>query len=254
MTRRLTIEWPDPAPFREREGRPIRLLAVSDTLDKALEEQRNRQAMGPIDLILGCGDLDCEELSFIADGFDAPLIYVYGNHDAEQRWKACKATVPEAMASGAVHREAGIAIAGLTWPGSRGAGASRSERQAWSQALTLATRRLGHDDPLIVLSHVPPLGLGDIPGNGYHRGFRGYLWLMRRLSPRLWLHGHTPLAGVSTWHVQDGATTLVNATGAVVIELYPVGAAPREAPAPEPATAAPAGPRDVAGEHSGERR
>ncbi len=228
MTKRLAIEWPDDSPFRDRDGAPIRLLAVSDTLEPALEDQRNRQAIGPVDVILGCGDLDPDELSFIADGFDAPLMYVYGNHDSEARWKACKATCPVPMPSGSVHREAGISIAGLTWPGPRGSGAARSERLAWSQALTLATKRLGHQDPLIVVSHVPPLGLGDIAGNGYHRGFRGYLWLMHRLAPRLWLHGHTPLAAAPTWHIEHETTTLVNATGAVVIELYPTGGLPSD--------------------------
>jgi predicted phosphodiesterase len=228
VSRRLILEWPDAAPFKDRDGRPIRLLAVSDVLDPTLVEQRNRKAMGPIDLILGCGDLDCADLSFVADGFDAPLVYIHGNHDSEVRWAACKLTCPEALRSTAIHREAGLSIAGLTWPGARGLRAERSERKAWSQALRLATRHLGHEEPVIVISHVPPYGAGDIPGNGYHRGFRGYLWLMRRLAPPLWIHGHTPLAAASDWHISRGPTTLINATGAVVIELYAPGMLPAE--------------------------
>lgn len=231
MTRHLTIEWPDPAPFKNRGGAPIRLLAVSDQLDPTLLNRRNREAIGPIDLIVGCGDLDCDDLSFIVDGFNAPLVYVHGNHDSDARWAACKSYCPEAILSTALHREVGLGIAGLTWPGPRGPRAARSERTAWSQALRLATRRLGRPDPVIVISHVPPLGVGDIPSNGYHRGFRGYLWLLRRLEPPLWLHGHTPLAATSDRHIKRGPTTLVNATGAVVIDLYPPGsgAGPEEA-------------------------
>jgi len=30
MTRRLSVTWPDPAPFAPRDGRPIRILADSD--------------------------------------------------------------------------------------------------------------------------------------------------------------------------------------------------------------------------------
>ena len=65
MTRRLTIEWPDPAPFRDRDGMPIRILAVSDILEPTLTDARNRIAIAPVDFIVGCGDLDQDDLAFI---------------------------------------------------------------------------------------------------------------------------------------------------------------------------------------------
>ena len=221
MTRRLTIEWPDPAPFRGRDGAPIRLLAVSDVLEPTLIDRRNRAAVSPVDLIVGCGDLDCDDLAFIADGFNAPILYVPGNHDTPERWKQCQDFCPEAIHSTAILRRVGLSIGGLTWPGHRGKGGNRSERTAWSQAMRLATRRLGRLDPMIVLSHVPPLGAGDVATDPYHRGFKGYRWLLERLEPTLWLHGHTPLAATSEWKIQIGATTIVNVTGAVVIDLLP---------------------------------
>lgn len=219
MTRRLSLEWPDPAPFRGRDGAPIRLLAVSDTLDPTLLDKRNREAVGVIDLIVGCGDLESDDLSFIADGFNAPLVYVHGNHDADERWGLYGNLCSQATRSTAVQNLAGLSLAGLTWPGARGKDAVRSERLAWNQSLRLAARRMGKTSPLIVVSHMPPFGAGDVPDGTYHRGFRGYRWLMDRLAPPLWLHGHTPLAGTTQWHIRAGNTTLINATGAVVIEL-----------------------------------
>lgn len=233
MTRHLSIEWPDPDPFRDRGGSPIRLLAISDQFNPALRDERSRRAIGPVDLIVGCGDLDCEDLAFLADGFNVPLVYVHGNHDAGPRWDATKAYCPEAIRSAATQREAGLIIAGLSWPGRRGPGAHRSEGGAWRQALRLAARRMGRSRPVMVISHVPPVGAGDMPSAaGYHRGFRGYSWLMGRLRPPLWLHGHTPLAATTEWHIQRGSTTLVNVTGAVVIEIWAPGsrAASRAAP------------------------
>ena len=221
MTRHVSFQWPDPAPFRGRGGAPIRLLAVSDVLDPTLVDKRNREAVGTIDLIVGCGDLDCHDLSFIADGFNAPLVYVHGNHDADERWASYGKFCPQAIQSTAVQKHAGLSIAGLSWPGARGKSATRSERLAWNQSLRLAVRRLGRTGPLIVISHVPPFGAGDVPDGDYHRGFRGYRWLMDRVAPPLWLHGHTPLAGTTDWRIQVGSTTLINATGAVVIELLP---------------------------------
>jgi Icc-related predicted phosphoesterase len=87
--------------------------------------------------------------------------------------------------------------------------------------MRLATRRLGHLEPMIVLSHVPPLGIGDVPTDAYHRGFKGYRWLLERLEPTLWLHGHTPLAATTNGSSQVGGTTVINVTGAVVIDLLP---------------------------------
>jgi hypothetical protein len=251
MPRRLTIQWPDPAPFRGRDGAPIRLLAVSDVLEPTLVDGRNRSAIAPLDLIVGCGDLDCDDLAFLADSLNAPLVYVKGNHDTDARWEQCADFCPEAIHSTSILRRAGLLLAGLTWPGKPGKMGNRSERTAWNQVLRLATRRFAQPEPIIVLSHVPPVGAGDVATDPYHRGFKGYRWLLERLEPTLWLHGHTPLAATSDWKVQVGNTTVVNVTGAVVIELLPpkpgtppfprLGTRPRSRPqksgaASEPAT------------------
>jgi len=86
VIRRVTVEWPDPRPFVSREGRPIRLLAVSDEPEPAFEFQRNRDELEPIDGIVGCGDLAPSWLAFLADAFRAPLVYVLGNHDRGGDW------------------------------------------------------------------------------------------------------------------------------------------------------------------------
>ncbi len=223
MTRRLSIEWPDAAPFKGRGREPIRLLAVSDQFDPALSDARSRRALEPIDLIVGCGDLDCDELTFLADGFDVPIAYVLGNHDTDTRWADCEHYCPAAMPSSRVTRECGLAVAGLGWPGKRGKRSSRNELLAWRQALVLALRRLGRSEPLIVITHAPPRGAGDMEDGEFHRGFAGYSWLLRRLKPRLWLHGHTPIAAVDDWQVTRETTTVVNVTGAVLIEIHPPG-------------------------------
>jgi hypothetical protein len=221
MTRRLAIGWPDARPFDGRDGAPIRLLAISDAIEPTLADGRNRARLGAIDLILGCGDLDCDDLAFVADGLNAPLVYVRGNHDSDERWRQCSDQCPDPIHSTAVLHRAGLAVAGLTWPGTRGKMAQRSERTAWSQALGLAARRVGNRDPMIVVSHAPPLSAGDVATDNYHRGFKGYRWLLERLEPTLWLHGHTPLAAAGDWKVQVGKTIVVNVTGAVLIDLLP---------------------------------
>ena len=92
MIHRHSLVWPDARPFSARDGRPIRILAVSDEVDPALRHPANREAVGPIDAILGCGDLEPSELAFLADAFYAPLAFVRGNHDVGIGWRSARRT------------------------------------------------------------------------------------------------------------------------------------------------------------------
>lgn len=61
----------------------MKILAVADTVEPMLFDgfDANRWREVGVDLILGCGDLPAEYLSFLAKAIDAPLMYVRGNHD-----------------------------------------------------------------------------------------------------------------------------------------------------------------------------
>ncbi|HLZ08384.1 MAG TPA: metallophosphoesterase, partial [Chloroflexota bacterium] len=64
-----------------------RILAVSDTVDPALYDFFNpeRWLTKGIDVIISCGDLKAEYLSYLVSRFDLPLLYVPGNHDGEYK-------------------------------------------------------------------------------------------------------------------------------------------------------------------------
>jgi uncharacterized protein len=223
VTRRLQLAWRDGRPFRLRAGRPIRLLAASDEPDATLDHAANREALGPIDLIIGCGDLSPDRLAFLADAFGgALLLHVRGNHDRGGPWQA-PAGIPTAAKGIDGRSLPGIAVAGLGWPGRTEGTAIRDETAAWRQVLT--TFGLGLVDgafkPWLVFSHVPPRGVGDSPEDRYHTGFSAYRFVLDRLRPRLWLHGHTALAAVRDPIVEHGPTTVVNVTGSVLVELLP---------------------------------
>jgi uncharacterized protein len=227
MTRRVTVTWPDPRPFEARSGRPIHILAASDEHDRALDRPANRDMLGPIDLIVGCGDLSPERLAFLADAVPAPLVYVRGNHDRGGPWPSPR-RLPSASEGIDVDSLPGIPLLALPWPtGDRGP-AIHDERAAWRQVLSkLKLRLLARPPaPWLVFSHVPPRGAGDTPTDAYHVGFAAYRAALDRLAPPLWLHGHTNVAASPVWQVTCGPTTLVNVTGSVLIELAPPPAAP----------------------------
>ena len=227
MTRRLTVEWPDPEAFEARGGAPIRLLAVSDAPDPALEHEVNRRALGQLDGIVGCGDLEPSYLGFLADAFHVPVAFVRGNHDRGGQWRAMASEAPTPMASGKLTELGAVTIAPFSWPGlGSDRVALRDERRAWwdvfRAARQLFFRRLRRErGPVLIVSHAPPRGVGDAATDQYHLGYAAYRWLLDRLHPPLWLHGHTTPASVTDWRDAHGPTTVPNVTGSVVVELVP---------------------------------
>jgi hypothetical protein len=227
MTRRLSVVWPDARAFEGRDGSPIRLLAVSDDIDPALEHEVNRTALGRIDGIVGCGDLEPSYLAFLGDAFHVPVAYVRGNHDRGGHWGRTVHEAPGSLPSGRLAEIGGLTVAPFEWPGiGTDRAALRDERRAWwdvfRAARALLARRLrGSTGPVLVLSHAPPRGVGDSTADPYHLGYAAYRWLLDRLRPPLWLHGHVTPASVRDWRDACGPTTVVNVTGAVLVELLP---------------------------------
>ena len=222
MTRRVSLIWSDPRPFRARNGRPIRILAASDEPDRALDSAGNREALGSIDLVVGAGDLSPEEVQFLGDAFPAPLVYVRGNHDRGGPWPALD-RLP-AAATGVDDRALpGVTVLALPWPAASDDSAKRDEGSAWRQVVRAVGLRLllPGSRPWLVISHAPPRDAGDTPDDPYHVGFAAYRTVLERLKPRLWLHGHTTWAASRTPIVDRGRTTLINVTGSVLVELRP---------------------------------
>lgn len=227
MTDRLQLTWPDGAAFDGRDGRPIRLLAVSDEVDPALESEATRRTIAPVDAIIGCGDLEPPYLGFLADAFGAPLRYVRGNHDIGASWAAGEQELPEPMPDGKVVDEQGLRL--LAFSGSpiyapyRSPAAAQqvSAGKMWWRVLTALPGALRRP-PLLLVTHAAPRGLNDASDEA-HRGFTAMRWLLERLHPPLWLHGHTALVrrGIDGRTVRHDETLLVNVTGAMVIDLCP---------------------------------
>jgi hypothetical protein len=227
VTDRLQLAWPDPGAFAGRTGRSLQLLAVSDERDPALDSQGSRDGIGHVDLVVGAGDLDPGYLAFLADAFGAPLLYVRGNHDAGEAWETEQEHLPEPMGDGRVHDEGGLRLLGFSGsPRYAPHGRPAIDQQVsgfamWRRVLgafPAAIRRR----PLLVVSHAAPRGCNDADDPA-HRGFAAFRWLLGRLAPPLWIHGHTALVrrGVDARTLRHGPTLLVNVTGAMLIELVP---------------------------------
>lgn len=196
---------------------------MSDEPDPSLDAATTRRRIGGVDLIIGAGDLEPDYLGFVADAFDAPLRYVRGNHDVGAAWSASRRSLlPEPMRDGRVVEEVGLRLLGFSGsPVYNDRGMQVSGLGMWAKAIgswTAAQRAR----PLIVVTHAPPRDMNDDTDRA-HRGFTAFRWLVDRLSPPLWLHGHTALVrrGIDARCARHEGTLFYNCTGATLVELTP---------------------------------
>jgi hypothetical protein len=241
----------------DQPRRAVRVLAVSDVPDEGL--RADLRPVASAELILACGDLPFDYLSYLMNALDIPLAFVPGNHDpdlagyrlsragltlraglpAQPPWPAGAVNV-----DGAVTDVGGLRIAGLGGclryrEGPNQYTDSQQARRAWR--LRAAARRAqwrDHRQVDVLLTHAPPLGVGDGPDPA-HRGFRAYRGLTAALRPGLLLHGHVhpvvpvpsrdrpcrppeegePAGAVLPWSSGSGQTIVRNIAGRHLLDV-----------------------------------
>ena len=209
----------------------VHVLAVSDEVDQRVYVDTGR--VGPIELILACGDLPFEYLGYLMDAFEAPLVFVPGNHDPDvhgYRTARSGLTVQAGLPAtppwppGAVNADglvvdiAGLRIAGLGGSPRYTPGPNQyTQHEQAVRARRLARRaawRRRRDGRAVdvLITHAPPRGVGD-GDDPPHVGFDCLHLLAARLPTPLLLHGHVhPYMGRPA-DVQMGGTVVRNIVG-----------------------------------------
>lgn len=65
----------------------MKILLLADQAEPSLWEHLDRRKLEGVELILSCGDLPAEYLSFLTCFTAAPILYVHGNHDSRYEKK-----------------------------------------------------------------------------------------------------------------------------------------------------------------------
>ena len=153
----------------------MKILALADVESPALWDYFEPDRLKDIDVIISCGDLAPQYLSFLATFFSGPVLYVHGNHDG-----CYEKTPPDGCISieDRIYEYQGVRFLGLGGSMRYKPGPfqftqtemNRRVRRLWFQL----KRRKGFD---VLVAHSPAYGLGD--GEDLtHTGFKAFLRLM----------------------------------------------------------------------------
>lgn len=196
----------------------MKILAVSDRVESILYDKFDEANFPGIDLILSCGDLPPEYLSFLAARFNVPLYYVLGNHDIRfdsKQPNGCTDIHARLVQFRCINV---LGLEGSRWyNGGVHQYTEPQMRKIIRRLRTKIWRKKGVD---IVITHAPPRHIHDAEDQ-CHKGFWAYKWLIDRYSPRYFIHGHIhlnftdPSQRISI--VKE--TKIINAYGYFIFEL-----------------------------------
>ncbi|MGN0975731.1 MAG: metallophosphoesterase [Gemmiger sp.] len=196
----------------------MKILAVSDEESRYLWDYFEPEKLDGIDLIVGCGDLDLNYLTFLATVAHVPLIYVHGNHDGAYD---SAPPVGGICIDDDVFVYRGVRFAGL-------GGSCRYREGPWQFTEAEMKKRVRRLHPKldraggldVLVTHAPLHGCGDF-SDLPHRGFETFRELLDFYKPGLMLHGHIHLnyAPNLPREQQYRSTRIVNAYERCIVEV-----------------------------------
>ncbi len=195
----------------------MKILVLSDLEAPYIWDHFNPQRFSDIDLIISCGDLKAEYLSFVVTMIKAPLFYVHGNHDHDYLINPPDGCI---CIDDKLILYNGIRIMGLGGTQNYNNGPFQySEFQMSKRIMKLYPKLLINKGLDILVSHAPAYGLDD-GSDLCHRGFKCFVKLMNKYSPSYFIHGHQHL----NYHNRQrdsvyNNTTIINAYGYFIFEF-----------------------------------
>ena len=169
----------------------MNILALSDTESPALWDYFDKSRLEGIDVIVSCGDLKAEYLSFLATFAHCPVLYVHGNHDGAYRQEP-----PEGCDCIDDHivEYNGLRILGLGGCRKYHPGPHQYTDQQMRMRIAKLRWQLWRSGGVdIVVTHAAPEGLGDADDPA-HWGFTALRELLDRYQPAYLVHGHVHLS------------------------------------------------------------
>jgi Icc-related predicted phosphoesterase len=207
----------------------MQILTISDVVAREVYSPTAQVRFKDARFVLSCGDLPPSYLEFVVSTLNVPLLYVPGNHDGRGEITESGKTVaaPQGCINidGRITHVAGLWVYGLGGaPWYNGGAHQYTEREMWLRVffllprLLLRERRTGRPFD-IMIAHAAAHGILD--GPGAHRGFKSLRWLVERIQPRFFIHGHVhPSYGYNRQtEAVLGRTRIINTVGYRLLDM-----------------------------------
>lgn len=196
----------------------MKILFIADTEAKAYWDFFKKESFPEVDLIISCGDLKSEYLSFLATMTTVPVLYVHGNHDDNYEKNPPGGCI---CIDGELYEYQGVRILGLggsyRYKEGRNQYTDRQMRKRVRKLRFPLFRSKGFD---ILLTHAPASGLND--GEDLcHMGFPTFNRLIDKYQPKYFVHGHVHMNYGRNIPREDqiAGTKVINAYEKYILEI-----------------------------------
>ena len=196
----------------------MKILTISDEECAALWDYYIPGRLDGYDLIISCGDLNSQYLSFLVTMAKCPVLYVHGNHDggyANRPPEGCDCIDDHIVTYNGV-RILGLGGCRKYHPGPHQY--TETEMRLRIAKLRWKLWRMKGVD--IVVTHAAPEGLGDAEDRA-HWGFESFRKLMDKYHPKYLIHGHVHMSydHKVPREIEYNGTKVINAYERYVIEI-----------------------------------
>ncbi|MDC7223613.1 MAG: metallophosphoesterase [Spirochaetales bacterium] len=220
----------------------MKILCVADHVDPLVYSSSIKERFNDVDLVLGAGDLPISYYEYIISCLNKRLYFVFGNHNLKKysHFKGRESfsdptpAVDDGMTNnyGSVYiggkvaylKKHDLIIAGLG--GSMKYNKGPNQYTEWGMYRMmfrlipkLIWNKIVHGRYLdILLTHASPRSIHD-KEDRCHRGFRSFLWFMKKFSPDYLIHGHIHIYDQTTIKKTRYLNTIVlNAYDHIVLD------------------------------------
>jgi len=195
----------------------MKILLVSDIENEYIWDHFEPERFKDIELIISCGDLQASYLSFLVTMIHVPLFYVHGNHDTTYQHhppEGCDC-IEDSLVTYKGYRFIGLG-GSMKYSRRQHQYTDREMQRRIHKLKRKIHRHKGFD---VLVTHVPPFGLGD--GEDLcHQGFKSFIGLLEKYEPPYMFHGHMHLSynrqnRIQTYH----KTTIINGCGYYILDI-----------------------------------
>lgn len=196
----------------------MKILILADVESKYLWDYFEKEKLEGIDLILSCGDLKPQYLSFLASFSKVPILYVRGNHD-----DCYKDNPPDGCIciEDNIYNHNGLRIMGLGGSLRYNKGINQYTQLQMKNRVSHMWFKLKKNKGFdILLTHAPAAGINE--GDDHvHKGFEAFAELIDKYHPKYFIHGHVHKNYSMNFVREDkvGDTIVINGYDRYILEI-----------------------------------